>query len=355
MRWSWVLGLRQQASLVTLVAAVIAGCAADGTAPVPTPPSTPIPNVLAITAIPEPAGNASPSPAPTSTATPAAVVAPASAAQPAPSPQVAVPLTVGTVPRDTLRITPLSRGTTGTRTVVIDPGHGADEIGAAAGGVVEKTSNLEMALRVEALLQAQGVRVQLTRRTDERAYVGAQDGGFNSTRRDLQARVDLANDVGADLFVSIHSNGSASGADRGIETYYNSQRPFADQNRVLGVTLQAALVGEMQAAGYAVLDRGAKDDACLRAFQGRCFPLFVLGPPRVTTRDEVVRRGGDPSTFGFGVGEDAVGSRATSMPGALVELLFISSPADAALLASEDARAALARGVARGIIEFLAR
>jgi N-acetylmuramoyl-L-alanine amidase len=238
--------------------------------------------------------------------------------------------------------------------VVIDPGHGADEVGAAAGGVVEKTSNLELAFRVEALLQAQGVRVQLTRRADERAYSGPQDGGFNSTRRDLQARVDLANDAGADLFVSIHSNGSASSADRGIETYYNSQRPFAEQNRALAASLQAALVSEMSAAGYLVSDRGYKDDACLRAFQGRCFPLFVLGPPRITTRDEVLRRGGDPSTFGFATGADAVGSRATLMPGALVELLFISNPVDNALLSSEEARAALARGVTRGILEFLA-
>jgi len=238
--------------------------------------------------------------------------------------------------------------------VVIDPGHGADEVGAATGGVVEKTSNLELSFRVEALLQAQGVRAQLTRRGDERAYVGPQDGGFNSTRRDLQARVDFANDAGADLFVSMHSNGSVSSADRGIETYYNSQRPFADQNRMLAATLQAAVTGEMAAAGFPVNDRGYKDDACLRAFQGRCFPLFVLGPPRITTREEVVRRGGDPATFGFAAAQDAVGSRATSMPGALVELLFVSNPADNTLLRTEDARAALARGVARGILEYLA-
>jgi N-acetylmuramoyl-L-alanine amidase len=43
------------------------------------------------------------------------------------------------------------------------------------------------------------------------------------------------------------------------------------------------------------------------------------------------------------------------MPGALVELLFISSPEDAALLRSEDARNAMARGVVRGIIEQLNR
>lgn len=293
----------------------------------------------------------------TATAT-AVVEAPAT---PAPTPpastvaQAAVPLNVLPVPRDPPRIAALPRLAGSTQTVVIDPGHAVYEVGAAANGVVEKASNLDMTFRVEALLQAQGVRVLLTRRADERAHFGASDGGFNSTRHDLQARIDLANDAGADVFVSIHSNGDASTGLRGIETYYNSQRPFSDLNLALAATLQSALVTEMDAAGYPVTDRGYKDDSCLRAFQGRCFPLFVLGPPRITTRDEVARRGGSPDSFGFAPGQDAAGSRATVMPASLVELLFISNPADAALLRSEEARDALARGVARGILEYLAR
>ena len=347
----WRSGLR--AVVVTMVVAAV-GCASDEVAP-PTV-SHDAPPAAAATAATSPVVER-PSRPPTSAPTVAPIVTAPSptAASPLPPQQAALPLNVQAAPRDPPRIEPLPRVSGSTRTVVIDPGHGADEVGAAAGGLVEKTSNLEMALRVEALLQTYGVRVQLTRRADERAYVGPQDGGFNSTRRDLQARVDLANGAGAELFVSIHSNGSASSDDRGIETYYNGQRPFAEQNRALAATLQAALVGEMSAAGYLVADRGAKDDACLRAFQGRCFPLFLLGPPRVSTRDEVLTRGGYPGTFGFAAGQDEVVSRATSMPGALVELLFISSPADAALLRAEETRAALARGVARGILEFLAR
>jgi N-acetylmuramoyl-L-alanine amidase len=332
-----------------LLVAAMLGCGAPAQpAQVTAPPSatpavaTPVPSPTS------PVGELTPTPA--ATPTPTATATPAPPTQPQ---QAVVPLNAQPVPRDSPRITALPRASGSAPMVVIDPGHGADEVGAAASGVVEKASNLEMAFRVEALLQAQGVRVLLTRRADERAYIGLQDGGFNSTRRDLQARVDLANDAAADLFVSIHSNGSNSGADNGIETYYNSQRPFASLNQTLAATLQAAVMGEVRAAGYSAYDRGYKDDACLRAFQGRCFPRSVLGPPRITTRDEVLRRGGDPSSFGFASGQDEVGSRATLMPGALVELLFVSNPSDNALLRTEDARAALARGVARGILEFL--
>ena len=110
---------------------------------------------------------------------------------------------------------------------------------------------------------------------------------------------------------------------------------------------------EMRAGGYPAMAREVIDDTCLKAFQGRCFPLFVLGPPRVIDRDEVFRRGGTPEALGFAPTQPTLGSRATEMPGALVELLFISSPEDAALLKDDGARNAMARGVARGILDFL--
>jgi N-acetylmuramoyl-L-alanine amidase len=237
-------------------------------------------------------------------------------------------------------------------TVVIDPGHAVDEIGAAAHGVIEKDSNLEMAFRVEALLVEAGIRVVLTRRADVRANAGPPVAGYSATRLDLQARIDLANAEAADLFVSIHSNGSGSAAEQGIEAYYNASRPFSDENRALAELLVTSVVEELATAGYPTRNRGAIDDRCLRAFQGRCFPLFVLGPGRETTRDEVLRRDGDPAALGFAPGEQSIVSRPTQMPGALIELLFISNPADAALLQVEAARAAMARGIVRAILAY---
>ena len=301
---------------------------------------------------------ATPTPAASATAT-LATAEPTPSATPASTPAAGAGAIgqAGVAPRDTLRIQALPRAAGDrTRLVVVDPGHAEDEVGAAANGVVEKHSNLDMALRVEALLQQQGVRAVLTRRADERAYApGTVIQGNSATRRDLQARIDLANDLNADLFVSLHSNGSASTAERGVEVYWDSGRPFADQNRALATSIQASVIGEMAAAGMPVTDRGAKDDACLRFFRGRCFPLFVLGPPRSTTGEEIIQRGGTPAELGLAPGQTVVSSRATQMPGVLVELLFISSPEDAALLRDEHARDAMARGVARGIIDHLNR
>ncbi len=308
-------------------------------------------------------------PAPTSSAAaagPAAtpLAAPTAAGNAADAPAtvlaVATPLTPNTdavtvaAPLDLSRIAiPPGDGTL----IVVDPGHGGDEVGAAANGIVEKDSNLEMARRVQRLLTESGYRVVMTRMDSGRAATGVdgpgQPQGFSAQRRDLQARIDIANAAGAALFVSLHSNGLNDPTADGIETYYNSQRSFSARSRALAQAIQSTVTSEMGRAGYPVRDRGALDDSCLRAFQGQCFPLFVLGPPRVTTRDEVLRRGGNPSTLGFSEGQEAIASRATLMPGVLVELLFTSNIRDSRLLADDLARETMARGVALGITRYL--
>jgi N-acetylmuramoyl-L-alanine amidase len=242
-------------------------------------------------------------------------------------------------------------------TVVIDAGHGADEVGASNHGVVEKHSNLDMALRVERILADAGVRVVLTRREDRRVgtpLVPAAGGTFPATRFDLQARVDLANAEDADLFVSIHSNGSTSAFESGVEIWYDPNRPFGDRNRRLAEAMQASVLDELRAWGYAAVDRGIKDDTCFRFRRDRCFPLFLLGPERVTTREELLRRGLDPEALGLSPGQQLATTRATQMPGVLAELLFVSNATDAAVLRDEGGRDALARGVARAILGALA-
>lgn len=222
--------------------------------------------------------------------------------------------------------------------VVLDPGHGGEEIGAAAYGVVEKDSNLDMALRTERYLREAGVEVLLTRRNGGRAPAAGTvyTTGFSATRADLQTRVHMANEAGAAVFVSIHSNGSPDLGQRGIEVYYDSRRAFGDANANLAQTLLDSMLAAMADARYPSADRGIKDSACWRSFSGRCVGLFLLSPEGAAT----AQPGGATN-------------EATKMPGALVELLFISSPSDAALLQTDAARDALARGLAAGILVFL--
>ena len=95
----------------------------------------------------------------------------------------------------------------GVSRIVIDPGHGGSDPGAQTGALTESALVLDVAKRLEARLAAEtGIEVILTRRRD--AYMP------------LRARTELANRVGADLFLSIHANAAKDQRVRGVETYY---------------------------------------------------------------------------------------------------------------------------------------
>ncbi|GMK42826.1 hypothetical protein PCCS19_58860 [Paenibacillus sp. CCS19] len=100
--------------------------------------------------------------------------------------------------------------------VVIDAGHGGKDPGAkTAAGLYEKTFNLSIVLKVKELLDKEK-RMQVTyTRTDD-------------TYPTLQDRVDIANKLKADAFISIHAN-SFTATTNGTETYYNraDSKPFA--------------------------------------------------------------------------------------------------------------------------------
>ena len=245
--------------------------------------------------------------------------------------------------------------------IVLDAGHGGNETGASAFGVVERESNLDFAFRVESLLQEAGFDVLLTRRTRDRTrdisaeYPDAPD--FVVNRPDLQARVDLANEAGADLFVSIHSNGANDARASGVEVYWNGQRPHAAANERLALALQESILGSLRSmAGYRAWDRGIREDSCWETsrWTGECSALFLLGPPTEIERERVVALALNPAALGFAPGQDVLRSRPTQMPAALLELLFITNEWEAGVLKNEIARQAIAAGIVQGIERYFA-
>jgi N-acetylmuramoyl-L-alanine amidase len=90
--------------------------------------------------------------------------------------------------------------------VVLDPGHGGQDSGAVCGGVMEKDLTLDVAQRVDRLLQAKGVATLMTRTGD--SYVSLAD------------RAAITNREHGCIFVSIHFNEAKKEASSGIETYY---------------------------------------------------------------------------------------------------------------------------------------
>lgn len=107
----------------------------------------------------------------------------------------------------------------GVEVVVIDAGHGGKFPGAHYGGVYEKDLTLKVALKVGRLIEQgmPGVKVVYTRKTDKELGKTLAD--------DLQARADIANGAGGDLFISIHVNAARATAARGVETLIMGESP----------------------------------------------------------------------------------------------------------------------------------
>jgi N-acetylmuramoyl-L-alanine amidase len=241
--------------------------------------------------------------------------------------------------------------------ITLDPGHGGSEIGAVSvirgNSLAEKDSNLDMAYRLRLLLIDAGYQVVLTRQGDVRAT--GESGGstqFPITRFDLQRRIDIANEAGSDLFLSIHSNGSGTASESGVEVWWEPNRPWGAENQRFAQLVQRRVVDGLTAWGYRPVDRGIKDNSTWRFARGRYVGIFVIAPPRDENREEVIRRGATPEEIGFAPGSDKHTTNALNMPSALVENLFLSHDTDATVLRDPGARDAIARAMLAAIDDY---
>ena len=109
-------------------------------------------------------------------------------------------------------------GNSGRKLVVLDAGHGAKDSGAIGiTGKYEKAFNLAVILKAAELLKKeQNIDVVLTRSDD--------------TFLELKDRVAIANNLKADLFISVHANSGASSSASGTETYYQREASKAFAN-----------------------------------------------------------------------------------------------------------------------------
>jgi N-acetylmuramoyl-L-alanine amidase len=109
---------------------------------------------------------------------------------------------------DTRLVIPTQGPSTGLRTVVIDPGHGGEELGTqGTKGTLEKEITLSVARRLRTLIESRlGLKVFLTREDDR--------------TMSLDDRSAFANNHRADVFLSIHANSAVRPALKGAEVYY---------------------------------------------------------------------------------------------------------------------------------------
>jgi N-acetylmuramoyl-L-alanine amidase len=213
--------------------------------------------------------------------------------------------------------------------IVIDPGHGGHDPGAKGKGVIESELVLDVALRLEKLLQqVPGVEVILTRREDEFVQ--------------LPERTAIANREGADLFLSIHANASKSSQARGIETYFLnfasnlSAAAVAARENASSTQAMGALPDFVKAIA---LNNKVDESRDLAAAVQRSM-IEQLKPSNKLIRDLGVKQ----APFVVLIG--------AVMPSVLAEISFITNPQEARLVKSSGYRQKIAEALFTAIRKY---
>jgi N-acetylmuramoyl-L-alanine amidase len=255
------------------------------------------------------------------------------------------PVAAGTAPGTCLAFNPL-KGNQG-KTVFVDPGHGGIDIGTSGvtstgTTIVEKNQTLAVGLDLLALLRDAGYRVVMSR-IDDRLLIrttaaSISNGALTLTAEhdDTVARIACANAAHADALVSIHFNGFSDPTVNGAETLYDAARPFSASNLKLARLTQQAVLARLRALGWAVPDRGVRDDV-------------TAGTPALSTKAAAYK-------YLLELGPAAAGwlKQPSTMPGVVVEPLFLSHPAEADVVVSTAGRKAIAQGLADALDAFFA-
>lgn len=220
------------------------------------------------------------------------------------------------------------------RLIVLDPGHGGQDPGAiSASGRYEKEITLNVARAVAQKLRATGrYRVLLTRENDK--FIR------------LNERVTLARNREADLFLSIHADSlGGDRATRGASVYTRAEAASDTEAEALALRENRAdqiadgiSVGEVDDVVSILLDLASRDTARL---SGRFAGLLTASMGETTPLRRNALRAANFRVLS-----------APDVPSALLELGYLSNPADEALLFSEAGRDRLAAAVVAAIDRF---
>ena len=124
--------------------------------------------------------------------------------------------------------------------VILDAGHGGADPGkVAADGTLEKDINLAVAKKVEAALKKQGIRVSMTRETDEMVHV---DGTAQEKQADMRLRCEKINTSGARCAVSIHQNSFTDTSASGAQVFYYTA---SEEGRKFAILMQEELIRQV--------------------------------------------------------------------------------------------------------------
>jgi N-acetylmuramoyl-L-alanine amidase len=216
------------------------------------------------------------------------------------------------------------------KTVVIDPGHGGHDPGATVDGIQEKNIVLDVGLRLGNKIKSEypGINVVYTRSKD--IFIP------------LHVRAAIANRNKADLFISLHANCVSESSARGTETFTLGLYNSIENLEVAKKENAVILLEEDYTTNYEGFNPNETESYIMfenmqSEYQAQSIDLASRIQEAFTNRVRLTDRGVKQAGF--------LVLRQTTMPGVLVEMGFISNPAERKLLTSEAGKEKIAQSV----------
>jgi len=192
------------------------------------------------------------------------------------------------------------------KVIVIDPGHGGLDGGAVADDgekTEEKRITLEVAKMTRHYLEQAGAIVYLTRETDKDLADDSLRGLSKRKSQDIRRRIEFIHDKHADLFISIHLNSLSSQRWRGAQSFFY---PRFQENKQLATSIQDEIILNMENTNRVALQLNG---------------IYLLKHAKV--------------------------------PGALVELGFLSNKVERELLKETKYQQQLAASIYKGVLAYV--
>lgn len=190
------------------------------------------------------------------------------------------------------------------QTIVLDPGHGGPDGGAkGSNNTDEKDITLKVAKLTKDYLQEAGAVVYLTREEDKDLADEETKGFSRRKSEDIRKRMEFIHEQEANFFITIHLNAIPDTQWSGAQTFYYPSFP---ENKHLATMIQSEIITNLENTNRTPLE---------------IENIYLL--------------------------------KHTEVPGALVELGFLSNEKERALLESSEYQDQLAASVYKGVIRYM--
>lgn len=213
------------------------------------------------------------------------------------------------------------------KTIMLDPGHGGKDPGAAANGLKEKSINLRFAKILAAKLKKAGFNVLYTRSTDK--FIP------------LEERTAMANIKKADMFISIHCNAHRSSKINGIETYTLN---LARNRNAVRVAARENAVSAKRISDLQVILTDLMLNSKMKESKDLAQNIHTGSLSSIRRKWSVKDQGVREAPFYVLMG--------AKMPSVLIELGYLTNRTEAKRLKTDSYLSYIADGIVKGVLEY---